>query len=171
MSNFGHRAWSRHRTAGPVWRACPPELSSLREEYNTLHVNLWTPSLDSTPYCGTSLASLPARIVILTWGIQHFACQTLNTELGFDTVLRDQSGELACQNCHPYAGNTTLCMSNLGHRAWIRHCTAGPVWRACPPELSSLRWEYNTLHVKLWTPTLDSKPYCGTSLARARPIE
>ena len=31
-------------------------------------------------------------------------------------------------NCHPYYGNTRLCMSNLWHRPWIQHRASGPVW-------------------------------------------
>ena len=48
--------------------------------------------LDSIPYRGPSLLSLPARIVILTVGILHFARQVWTTDLGLHTQPLALSG-------------------------------------------------------------------------------
>ena len=64
-------------------------------------------------------------------------------------------------NCHPYLGNATLCMSSLDHGPWSPPPTADPVYTQ---QLSYLPRQYYTLHVEFGPPTMDSTTYRGPSL-------
>ena len=136
MLVFINAAWAKSN-----WTKLPREYNTLRAEfgpptldyrmhrgqtnyhllprvYNTLHVEFGPPTLDYIMHRGPSLSEL---IVILTEGIQHFACRVWATDHRLHNAPRAQSGRT---HCHPYRGNTTLCMSSFGPSTldYVTHC-------------------------------------------------
>ena len=76
------------------------------------------------------------------------------TDYGFDTELRDQSGEAWKGHLSSSNGKTTLYMSTLDHRLLIQVSPAGLVWGAAVRRnWYFLPGEYHTLYVEFGPPT------------------
>ena len=155
----------------------PQQLSSLPREYYTLHVECWVTNSDlalhtllRSPVWGHAWRQL---IVILTEGILHFACRVLchkSANSHQPTAEPSLGACLEATNCHPYRGNTTLCMSSVGHRSQITYPTASPVWEDAWRQLIVILTEgILTLHVQCWPPISNYIPYCGPTLGAPWP--
>ena len=129
MSSLGHRHWIPASTAGPVWGGLECATVILTGGIPYFACRVWITDTgfqhqlrdQSGEAWNAQLSSLPGEYHTLH---VEFGSQTLDSSINCGTSL----GRPGMRNCHPYRGNTILCMSSLDHRHWIPASTAGPVW-------------------------------------------